>query len=377
MNDTTHDRTLVPVGEPAPTLPAVQLATLPVEAVVARMQRIQEIKDAVMKGPVYALDARGNPKKDSFGNPIVTAPGVHYDIIKGCKKPSLLQPGAEILLTTFRLGARHEIQDLSVPGVVRYRVRCIIYDQQTGVALGDEWGEASSEEEKYAWRRAVCKEEFDATDPALRRLKWSAGYQDKPAKSTQQVKTNPADVANTILAMASKRAKVRAARAATAASDTFDINLEDLPEELREAASESSEVSEEQRQRFAEQTRQRDTRTQARERDMQYGALDLPLDPKTLTPEQLAAGQTVLPAGKHKGEKLIEQTAGYLHWLIGPEGTKNEMMRQITRILLGLEPPPPVTSTPAPAEPVDAEYHPIDEPEGDLPENITDPFADE
>ena len=75
----------------------------------------------------------------------------------------------------------------------------------TGAFLGDEWGTCSSDEEKYAWRKA-WDDEWNATPVEKRREK-------KGKYRTLQVRTNPADVANTVLAMACKRAQVRAVRA--------------------------------------------------------------------------------------------------------------------------------------------------------------------
>ena len=152
-----------------------------------------------------------------------------YGRIPGCgEKPALLQPGAEKLAMAFRLATQHLVEDISTPDCRRYRVRCIVNDQLTGIIIGDECGECSSDEEKYAWRKAVAKE-YEETPVERRRVKHYKNY------DQQQVRTNPADVANTILAMACKRAKVRAVRAALAASDIFDVNTEDIPVEIREA----------------------------------------------------------------------------------------------------------------------------------------------
>ena len=40
--------------------------------------------------------------------------GVHYGVIPGCNKPSLLKPGSEIILSTFRLACDPIAEDLSV-----------------------------------------------------------------------------------------------------------------------------------------------------------------------------------------------------------------------------------------------------------------------
>lgn len=157
--------------------------------------------------------------------------GQHYGVIPGCgNKPTLLKPGAEKLMMTFRLAVDPDVDDLSDAQVRRYRVRTRVTSQATGVFLGAGIGECSSEEEKYAWREAVCREEYEATDPLLRREKWKKGYKEP----IYQVHTTPADVANTILKMAKKRSLIDAILTVTAASDIFTQDLEDLPEELRD-----------------------------------------------------------------------------------------------------------------------------------------------
>ena len=153
---------------------------------------------------------------------------VHYGIIPGCKKPSLYKPGAEKIMATFRLVADNPIiDDLSTADSIRYRVTQRITTPD-GVLVGSAAGECSSDEEKYKWRRPVCDEEFNETPEDRRREKWARGqngnYQQK------QIRTNPSDVANTILKMAVKRALVGAVLISTAASDVFDQDVEDLPE---------------------------------------------------------------------------------------------------------------------------------------------------
>lgn len=156
---------------------------------------------------------------------------LHYGTVPGTPKPSLWQPGAEQLMMTFGLYADPQVEDLSIPGVRHhYRVTSYIKVIATGEVVGVGVGECSTDEEKYAWRRAVCKEEYEAADPMRRRQKWSKG-KDKPY-STDQVATNPADLANTALKMATKRSMVAGARAATAASDVFGQDLEDLDESM-------------------------------------------------------------------------------------------------------------------------------------------------
>lgn len=193
----------------------IDRGVLPLADIVGRVRRIQEVMSALMKD------------------------GVHYGTIPGTPKPSLYKPGAELILTTFRIAASPcQIDDLSNADEVRYRVTVRGTNQVTGEILGEMAGECSSNEEKYRWRRPVCDEEFDETPVDRRREKWSK-YQGKATK-TKQVRTSPPDVANTVLKMAIKRALVAMTLVTTAASDIFAQDLEDLPEEMRDAAVEST-----------------------------------------------------------------------------------------------------------------------------------------
>ncbi len=155
--------------------------------------------------------------------------GTHYGTIPGTKSKSLYKAGAEKLMATFRLAAKPEVEDLSAHGEIAYRVTVNLLSAN-GSFIGAGIGECSSAEDKYSWRAAICDEEFDATPENRRRLKFSK-YQGKVEKK-KQVRTNPADVANTILKMAKKRAQVDAVITATAASDIFTQDIEDLPDEV-------------------------------------------------------------------------------------------------------------------------------------------------
>lgn len=159
---------------------------------------------------------------------------VHYGRIPGAgDKPTLLKAGAELLCMTFRVADKYMVEDLSTPDKIRYRVTCIGEHQASGIALGSGLGEASSSEEKYKWRKAVCDEEWNDTPPNMRRTKYAKAkgggfYMQK------QVRTEPDDLANTVLKMANKRAKIAMTLNVTAASDMFSQDLEDMEEALRD-----------------------------------------------------------------------------------------------------------------------------------------------
>lgn len=158
----------------------------------------------------------------------VMKPNVHYGLIPGAgDKPVLLKPGSEVILSTFRIAADPEVEDLSTDDVIRYRVRAVGRHMGTGEIVGYGIGECSSNEEKYKWRRTVCAAEFDSTPPDRRRVAYKRGRQNS-TYTIDQVRTNPADIANTVLKMAKKRAQVDLTLTATAASDSFDQDLEEL-----------------------------------------------------------------------------------------------------------------------------------------------------
>lgn len=153
---------------------------------------------------------------------------IHYGTLPGCKKPSLYQPGAEKICVTFRLAPKFDVEDLSEPreNFYRYRVKCSLYTIRDGLFVGSAMGEASTAEEKYQWEAALNQRHFDATEPDKRRIKFKR-TKDGEVEEIQQVQQNAADLANTVLKMACKRALTSVTKGATGASDIFDVDLEE------------------------------------------------------------------------------------------------------------------------------------------------------
>jgi hypothetical protein len=195
--------------------------TLTAKDIRAQVNLVQEVMKAVMK-------------KDT-----------HYGTIPGCDKPTLYKAGSEILLTTFKISIEPVVEDLSTADEARFRVLTKGY-YRDGTLIGTGVGECSSNEEKYKWRKAVCDEEWNDTPEDRRREKWNKGYYDKETKKktepykVKQIRTEIADVANTVLKMAKKRSQIDLTLTATAASDIFTQDIEDMPEGYAEMGNEQS-----------------------------------------------------------------------------------------------------------------------------------------
>ena len=174
--------------------------------------------------------------------------GEHYGKIPGCgDKPTLLQPGAQKLMMTFRLVPDPEVEIIDLPGEHReYRVK-VRLSTQGGIFLGAGVGSCSTMEGKFRYRKAdlTCPE--CGADAIIKgKAEFGGGwlcYQKKggcgkkwtDAESPFGVVTakvehdNPADYWNTCEKMAYKRALVSATLTVTAASDIFTQDVEDMP----------------------------------------------------------------------------------------------------------------------------------------------------
>lgn len=156
--------------------------------------------------------------------------GVHYDTVPGCgNKKMLLKPGAELIGFTFRIRPEYklEIQDLG-DGQKNFEVICNLYHIPTGNIVGSGVGSCSTMETKYRYRNDILgdvpKEWWQTKDSAI------LGGPDCEAKKVKGnwkiVRRAPvkdiADVWNTCLKMAKKRAHGDAIQSSTAASDMFD-----------------------------------------------------------------------------------------------------------------------------------------------------------
>jgi hypothetical protein len=177
--------------------------------------------------------------------------GEHYGVIPGCgNKPSLLKPGAEKLSLTFRLSPAYEVIEKELPKAHReYRVKCTLTHIPSNTVFGEGVGSCSTMEGKYRFRKAEQKCPQCGKETIIKGKKeYGGGWlcfakkggcgakfkDDDPAIENQNMgrieHDNPADYYNTVLKMAKKRAHVDATLTATAASDIFTQDIEDMDE---------------------------------------------------------------------------------------------------------------------------------------------------
>jgi hypothetical protein len=198
---------------------SLALDAMTTKDVVAQVQLIQHVMSAVMK------------EKE------------HYGVIPGTgNKPSLLKPGAEKLGFVFRLVPRFEVtlRDMG-EGHREYEIICNLEQVHTGRFFGSGVGTCSTLESKYRYRSEVLTDADGNPHPVpsvywknrnhdlLGGPQFSAKKQDGQWVIAHRVEhTDPADYYNTCLKMAKKRAHVDAILTATAASDIFTQDVEDM-----------------------------------------------------------------------------------------------------------------------------------------------------
>jgi hypothetical protein len=168
--------------------------------------------------------------------------GEHFGVIPGTNKPTLLKPGAEKLCLTFRMDPEYDIINQTQDSdFIAYTVKCTLYHAPSGNRLASGIGSCNSRETKYRYRnlekstgKPVPKNYWKDRD---KEIIGGAGY--KPWKNPDDGKwyiatfekvenENPWDLDNTLIKMACKRALVAATLNATAASDIFTQDLEDM-----------------------------------------------------------------------------------------------------------------------------------------------------
>jgi hypothetical protein len=183
--------------------------------------------------------------------------GTHYGTVPGCgDKPTLLKPGAEKISMMFRLIPTFAIEREEYAGGHReYRIVCTL-STPDGRVMGQGVGSCSTLEAKYRWRSKsvvtdipVPKDYWETRSADGLKLAYleATGEQPHGALTTKkdasgqwfiavraEREENPdiADTYNTVLKIAKKRAHVDATLTATAASDIFTQDIEDMDPEV-------------------------------------------------------------------------------------------------------------------------------------------------
>ena len=160
----------------------------------------------------------------------------HFGTIPGTSKPTLLKPGAEKLSLLFRLAPEYNIHRYDMGrGHREYEVVCTLKHITSGNTVGQGVGSCNSMESRYRYRTENTGAEVPKDYWADRDKSLLGGEQYSPKKVKGQwlifhkvEHDNPSDYYNTVLKMAKKRAHVDAILTATAASDIFTQDIEDM-----------------------------------------------------------------------------------------------------------------------------------------------------
>jgi len=188
---------------------------------------------------ITEIQTRMKALSDLLEKVLVEGMNADYGKIPGTQKPTLLKAGSEKILTMFQIAVDPIVEDLSGEDCFRYRVTCRLTHAPTGEVLGSGVGECSTDETKYAWKRTYSKKEFNA-DPEKSRIRYYSFKGDHGWEEGEemQIRQHPADMANTVLKMAKKRAQIDATLTVTGASSMFEQDLDEMDEETRQQTKE-------------------------------------------------------------------------------------------------------------------------------------------
>jgi hypothetical protein len=178
--------------------------------------------------------------------------GTDYGRIAGSEKPTLLKPGAEKLIDLFGCTPEFTLvpefchEDFE-SGFFKYTFRCRIISREAGKALAEGYGSANSRESRFRWRLAhrkcpVCNKDAIIQGKSEYGGGWvcfkkKGGCGEKYVVTDERITSQTvgrvenediADLDNTILKMAKKRAQVDGAIALARCSDTFTQDVEDF-----------------------------------------------------------------------------------------------------------------------------------------------------
>lgn len=269
------------------------------DEIVAQTLRVQEVMKKVMK------------------------PDVHYGVIPGTKKNTLYKPGAEVLCMTFHIAPTYpSVVEERFDDGVRYRVKCVGIHQASGVTVAEGIGSCSSMEEKYKWRRTYIKKEWEAAPPDRRRIDYWKGKDGREGESLQ-VRVETADIENTLLKMAAKRAFIAMVLNAVAASDVFAQDLEDLSKKARDVV--VGDDDEESRSSKEPRAKSGNGGTDAETREVEQSPIASEGQLKHTAKKLEAAGKTLAQALVHfklgpDAKLTAKQCNDFIVWSQRPEG---------------------------------------------------------
>jgi hypothetical protein len=185
--------------------------------------------------------------------------GEHYGTTPGRKDSMMLyKSGAEVISSLFGLSASYKVNRTELEREhVSYEVTCTLNTIDEGLIMGEGLGVCSTYEKKYRYRYQekstgisvprdfwetkdinILKDRLKASDIAYNDLKVGFSKDSDGWTITLRKKVendNPADMYNTVLKIARKRAFVDAVQTSLACSDIFS-NPEDMEEFEREQA---------------------------------------------------------------------------------------------------------------------------------------------
>jgi hypothetical protein len=185
--------------------------------------------------------------------------GEHYGTTPGRKDSMMLyKSGAEVISSLFGLSASYKLNRTELEGEhVSYEVTCTLNTIDEGLIMGEGLGICSTLEKKYRYRYqekstgiavprdfwetkniTILKDRLKASDIAFNGVKvgFSKGSEGWTITLKKKIENeNPADLYNTVLKIARKRAYVDAVQTSLACSDIFS-NPEDMEEFEREQA---------------------------------------------------------------------------------------------------------------------------------------------
>lgn len=169
----------------------------------------------------------------------------HYGKIPGTNKPTLLKAGAEKLNLLFRFDPQYDSVEHYDGDHLTVKSKCTLFHITTGARVGSGEGSCSTKETKYAYRNAALSCPDCGKETIIKgRVEYGGGwlcfgkkggcgskFPDEQFDGVEVGKIpNDAlpDQYNTVLKMANKRSLIAAVLNATAASDIFTQDLEDM-----------------------------------------------------------------------------------------------------------------------------------------------------